>query len=107
MMKYLGTIALCVAVALTPSCKPSQQARFAEAAKLVVSGLEDFHHLSGGIVSIHMLMEQGNYRDALEVAESLLTLFDETKEVEGLNELRALIFLLQSVVKNAPPQEVE
>jgi hypothetical protein len=94
-------------MAFAPSCTSNQRTRFIEAADLVVDGLEDFHHLSGGIVSIHMLMEQGNYRDALEVAESLLTLFDETKEVEGLNELRALIFLLQSVVKNAPPQEAE
>jgi hypothetical protein len=82
------------------ACNAIPKPKFLPAAELVCDGLEDFEHLHNGILSISMLMERGDYNDALQVAFSLLELFDETKDVKGLNELRALIFLLESVIKD-------
>lgn len=73
--------------------------KFAEAADIICSGLEDFEHLHNTILTVHMLMEREDYAGALKVADSLLDSIDEAHEVEGMNELRALIFILESIVK--------
>lgn len=92
--------AVALSATLWTACHLPTEPKFLPAAELVCDGLEDFEHLHNGILSIGMLMERGDYNDALQVAFSLLELFDETKDVKGLNELRALIFLLESVIKD-------
>lgn len=73
--------------------------RFADAADLVCDGLEDFEHLHNTILTVHLLMEREDYAGALRVADELLRSIDESKEVAGVRELRALIFLLEGIVK--------
>ena len=73
--------------------------KFADAADLICDGLEDFQHLHNTILTVHLLMEREDYSGALRVADELLASIDESKEVEGVRELRALIFILQGIVK--------
>jgi hypothetical protein len=75
------------------------QPKFAKVADLLCDELEEFQALHNGILSVHMLLERGDYEGALKVADTLLVSLDENQEVEGARELRALIFLLESIVK--------
>lgn len=87
-------------IALSLSCGFfDQKPKFANVAELLCEGLEDFEHLHNSVLSVHLLMERGDYVSALKVADELLISLDETKEVDGVRELRALIFLLESIVK--------
>jgi hypothetical protein len=85
------------AASINYACTPRQQAKFANVAELLCDELEDFDHLKHAIVSINLLMERGDYGEALRAADALLDAFDESQDVPGLRELRALIFLLQSL----------
>lgn len=73
--------------------------KFADAADLICSGLEDFEHLHNTVLTVHMLMEREDYAGALQVADGLLASIDESQDLEGVSELRALIFILQGIVK--------
>lgn len=73
--------------------------KFADAADLICSGLEDFEHLHNTVLTVHMFMEREDYAGALQVADGLLASIDESKDLEGVSELRALIFILQGIVK--------
>lgn len=81
------------------SCNWVNKPKFVDAADLICSGLEDFEHLHNTILTVHLLMEREDYAGALKVADELLASIDESKEVEGVRELRALIFILQGIVK--------
>lgn len=76
--------------------------KFAKVADLLCDELEDFQTLHNGILSVHMLLERGDYSEALRVAYAILESLDENQEVEGARELRALIFILESIVKGIP-----
>jgi hypothetical protein len=80
-------------------CTPKQQANFAEAAELVCDGLEQYEHLHNEILSIHMLIERGDYDAALKVAYALTAGLEETGERTGSDEVKALTLLLESIVK--------
>lgn len=86
------------AVLVTTGCVGQQKPKFADVAELLCEGLEEYDHLHNEILSIHLLMEQGDYAGALKVADAMLASIDESKNVEGMKELRALIFLLESIV---------
>ena len=73
--------------------------KFVNVADLLCDELEDFQELHNGILSVHMLLERAEYNEALKVAYAILESLDETHEVEGARELRALIFILESIVK--------
>ncbi len=88
-----------VTVLVCTACTGQQKPKFADVAELLCEGLQDLAPLHGQIVTIHQLVEQGDYAGALTAADALLASLDETKDVPGANELRALIFLLKSIVK--------
>lgn len=88
----------CVLAASLLSCGVPQP-KFAKVADLLCTELEDFQALHNGILSVHMLLERGDYVEALKVAYAILESLDENQEVEGARELRALIFILESIVK--------
>ena len=100
-MRLVKAITLAAALSVV-SCNPKTEPKFAHVASLLCEGLEDFEHLKSGVVTVHLLMERGDYPEALRVAYAILQSFDEFKDVAGANELRALIFLLESIV-NQPP----
>ncbi len=93
--------ALVVACALLLGCTGTPQPKFVDVAELLCDGLADYEHLHNEILSIKLLMEQGNYVDALKVAYALVQSLDENKNLKGMNEVRALIFLLESIVKGS------
>lgn len=93
-MRYLAWLL----VACLLSCGVPQP-KFAKVADLLCTELEDFQTLHNGILSVHMLLERGDYVEALKVAYAILESLDENQEVEGARELRALIFILESIVK--------
>lgn len=87
------------AVLVTTGCAGQQKPKFADVAELLCEGLEEYGHLHNDIITIHMLMDQGDYTGALKVAYAIVASIDETKDVAGSNEVRALVFLLESIVK--------
>lgn len=89
-----------VAASTFEACTPTQQAKFVDAANLVCSGLEEYEVLHNEILSIDLLMQRGEYQSALKVAYALLDNIDETKDLDGVAQLRALILLLESIVKD-------
>jgi hypothetical protein len=91
--------ALIIVCLISTGCARGVTPRFAEAAELVCNGLEDFDQLKHAIVSVHLLMDRGDYSEALKASYGLLSSLNENQDVDGANELRALIFLLESIVK--------
>jgi Flp pilus assembly protein TadD len=92
--------AVVLAIALICNgCTGQARPKFVDVADLLCEGLEDFTELHNGILSVHQLIKQGDYAEALKVAYELVGSLDESKTVEGSNELRALVFLLESIVK--------
>ncbi|HXQ34398.1 MAG TPA: hypothetical protein VN843_10325 [Anaerolineales bacterium] len=99
-MQLLKALAITYAAVLVCNgCAGQQKPKFADVAELLCEGLEDFDQLHNDILSIHLLIEQGNYADALKVAYAIIESIDETKDIEGMKELRALVFLLESIVR--------
>lgn len=88
----------CILIASCLSCGAAAP-KFAKVADLLCDELEDFQALHNGVLSVHMLLERGDYAEALRVAYGILESLDENQEVEGARELRALIFILESIVK--------
>jgi len=95
-MKFVSALAIVLACV---SCTGQQQPKFAEVAHMLCEGLEGYVHLHNSILSVHQLMKNGDYEGALKVAYTLMASFSEAEDVEGVRELRALIYLLESVVK--------
>ncbi len=99
-MQLLKALAITyITVLVCTACAGQQKPKFADVAELICEGLEEFAPLHDQIVAIHQLVEQGDYAGALVSADALLASLDETKDVPGSDELRALIFLLKSIVK--------
>lgn len=95
--------AIIIGLALTVGCTGTPKPKFADVAVLLCDGLEDFAHLHNEILAIHLQMDQGNYSEALRIADALLLSLDETKDLAGTDEVRALIFILKSIVKGTKP----
>ncbi len=93
--------ALVITCALLIGCSAAPKPKFADVAELLCDGLADYEHLHNEILSIKLMMDQGNYVDALKVAYALVQSLDEEKNLKGMNEVRALIFLLESIVKGS------
>lgn len=93
-MKFIvyGLVALCLSCGV-PAPK------FAKVADLLCEELESFPDLHNGILSVHMLLRREDYGEALTVARAVLESFEERHDVEGVRELRALVVILESIVK--------
>ncbi len=98
-MQLRKALAIISTIVIGVSCTGQAKPKFADVASLLCEGLEEFTDLHNDILSVHLLIEQGNYADALKVAYALLETLDESKDIKGLKELRALVFLLEGIVK--------
>jgi hypothetical protein len=96
----MAAVAIFTTSWLFVACTPRQQVKFYDAANLVCDGLEEFQHLHDVVLSIHMLIQSKQFDEALKLSYTTLQSYSEFKEVEGLKELRALIFLLESLKGN-------
>lgn len=97
--QLLKTLAITYAVVLCTSCTGTPKPKFVDVAELLCEGLDDFTNLHDQIINIHALIGSGDYTGALKVAYELVASFDESKDIPGFSEVRALIFLLESIVK--------
>lgn len=99
-MQLLKALASTYAVVLAcVSCTGQQTPKFVDVAELLCEGLEEYQHLHNDVLSIHQLIERGDYKGALQVAQAIIESVDESHDIEGLKELRALVFLLESIVR--------
>lgn len=94
-MKLVNAAAVAL---LCVSCAGKPEPKFAQVADLLCEGLEEFRHLHNDILSVHLLIERGDFAAALQVTQEILASFDERHDVEGLKELQALVFILESIV---------
>lgn len=98
-MRKLHNLAI-ASLLLTASCLDSlPKPKFADVAELLCDGLTAFTYLHDDILSVKLLIERRDYRNALQVAYEVVTSLDEWEDVEGTKELRALIFILEGIIK--------
>jgi hypothetical protein len=90
----LGIILLCFACAELASLP-----KLAQAANIVCDSLNEFEHFSAGVHSVKQSLERKDYKAALEQAKSLHTQYQNHPETEGMEELRSLVTLLDTLVK--------
>jgi hypothetical protein len=98
-MQLAKVFAIICSVVLCTSCAGQSKPKFVDVASLLCERLDDFIPIRDSIVTIHALIGQGDYAAALKAARTLAESIDELKDVEGYKEVRALIILLESIVK--------
>jgi hypothetical protein len=89
---HLGILLLCFACAGLP-----QLPKLAEAANIVCDSMSEFEHFSVGVESVKQSLERQDYKAAHEQAKSLWTEYQNHPETEGMEELRSLIALLETL----------
>lgn len=93
---YLGILLLCFACAGLPSLP-----KLAQAAGLVCDSLQEFEHFSAGVESVKQSLERQDYKAAHKQAKSLWVEYQNHPETEGMEELRSLLALLETL-NNVP-----
>jgi len=91
--------ALVLTLTLAIGCAELPKPKFADAAELICDGLQDVVSIHNEVISAKVLMEQHDYQGALDIVYGLVQRLDEAHPVKGANELRALLFLLEGIVK--------
>ncbi len=91
-ISYLAIAMLCFACASLPSLP-----KLAEAANIVCDSLTEFEHFAAGVESVKQSLERQDYKAALEQAKALWVEYQNYPETEGLEELRSLITLLETL----------
>lgn len=89
---YLTIALLCFACAGLPSLP-----KLAEAAGIVCDSLQEFEHFKTGVESVKQSLERQDYKAAHEQAKSLWVEYQNYPETEGLEELRSLLALLETL----------